>query len=755
MSGPSRRNVLSTGGALTISFALAGSGRGREAPGQPSGQASPAATTAPGSGGPGPPGSLKKTPFLDSWLRVGSDGRVTVFTGKVELGQGIKTPLIQLAAEELDIGPAKITLITADTARTPNEMFTAGSHSMQDSGTAIMNAAAQARAILLQAAAQRLNAPAERLSVRDGVVFAPDGRSLGYGALAAGLSLHVQAQPLSPLKSPARFTIVGRSMPRVDIPAKLTGGAAYVQDLRLPDMLHARVVRPPSSGATLTALDAGAVERMPGVVKVVREGSYLAVVADKEWPAIEAMRALTAAAQWRETAVLPDAGEIAQTLQGLPHRDIQVLEPSGARTPAAKTLSARYSRPYLSHGSIGPSCAVGLYDGRSLTVWTHSQGVYPLRDAISALLRMPKEQIRCIHAEGAGCYGHNGADDAGVDAAIIARAAPGRPVRVQWMRDQEFSGEPFGPAMVSEVEAALDASGRIVDWRYGVWSNTHSTRPPDAGWLPQNRLLPDPLPTPQPRPIPMPEGGGDRNSNPIYAIPNMDVVYHFVPQAPLRVSALRTLGGQHNVFSIESFMDELAQAAGIDPVQMRRNHLEDARALAVIDAAAGRFGWTAWRRRPDELHGRGFAFARYKNLAAYCAVALETTVDPVSGRVQVGRVVAAVDAGQAVNPDGIRNQIEGAVVQATSWVLFEEVTFDRQRITSRDWASYPILRFPAAPASVEVTVIDRPGEPFLGVGECGQGPASAAVANALAHATGRRLRDLPLSASKVKAAIGV
>ena len=754
MSAPSRRHVLSAGGALTIAFALAGSGQGAQTSAQPGGEGGGGANPAKG-GGPKPPGSLKTTPFLDSWLRVGADGRVTVFTGKVELGQGIKTPLIQLAAEELDLDPGRIVLITADTARTPNEMFTAGSHSMQDSGTAIMNAAAQARAILLQAAAQRLKAPVEQLTVRDGVVSAPGGRRIGYGALAQGLSLHVEAQPTSPLKRPGQFTLVGRSMPRVDIPAKLTGGAAYVQDLRWPDMLHARVVRPPSYGATLTALDSGPVEKMAGVIRVVREENYLAVVAEKEWHAITAMRALAAAAQWRETASLPQAGRIAETLQALPHREIQVLTTSGAAAPAAKTLSARYTRPWLSHGSIGPSCAVGHYDGRMLTVWTHSQGVYPLRDAIAALLRMPKEQVRCIHAEGAGCYGHNGADDAGADAAILARAIPGRPVRIQWMREQELQGEPFGPAMASEVQGSLDAAGRIVDWRYAVWSNTHSTRPPDAGWFLQNRLLPDPLPTPEPNPIPMPEGGGDRNSNPIYAIPNADVVYHFIPQMPLRVSALRTLGGQHNVFSVECFIDELAQAAGIDPVRMRKTHLEDPRALAVIDAAAGRFGWDLWRRAPNALHGRGFGFARYKNLAAYCAVALELTVDPVDGRVQVGRTVAAVDAGQAVNPDGIRNQIEGAIVQAASWTLFEEVSFDRQRITSRDWASYPILRFPAAPASVDVIVLDRPGEPFLGVGECGQGPASAAVGNALAHATGRRLRDLPLTAEKVKAAIEV
>jgi nicotinate dehydrogenase subunit B len=750
---PSRRQMLSAGGALVVSFALSSStsrSAGSSEPAEPF-----LVIKAPPVPAPNLPGSLKNTPFLDSWLRVEGDGRVTVFTGKVELGQGIKTPLIQLAAEELDVAPARITLITADTARTPNEMFTAGSHSMQDSGTAIMNAAAQARQLLVAAAARRLNADANHLVVRDGVVFAPDGRNLGYGPLAAGLSLHVQAQPPNGLKDPARFSVVGRSMPRVDIPGKLTGAPAYVQDMRPPGLLHARVVRQPSYGARLRSVDTAPIERMPGVVKVVRLGSFLAVVADREWQAIKALRALSQAARWDETAVLPDPANLHAALQAMPHKDIAVLDVTGPGAPPARTLSARYTRPYLSHGSIGPSCAVGLDDGAVLTVWTHSQGVYPLRDAIAALLRLPPERVRCIHAEGAGCYGHNGADDAGADAAIIAHAVPGRPVRVQWMREQEHLSEPFGPAMIGQVEASIDTAGRIVDWRYEVWSNTHTTRPIAGGLLLQNQALPDPLPVPPPQPIPMPEGDGDRNSIPLYAIPNAKVVYHFLPQMPVRVSALRTLGAQLNVFSIESFIDELALAAKRDPIRMRLDHLQDDRARATITAAADRFGWGRWTRRDDLMHGRGFAFARYKNLAAYCAVAMDLTVEPETGQVQIGKVVAAVDAGQAVNPDGIRNQIEGSIVQATSWTLYEEVAFNRQRITSHDWASYPILRFPTAPEAVEVIVIDRPGQPFLGVGECGQGPASAAIANALTDAIGVRLRDLPLNAAKVRAAIGV
>jgi len=722
----SRRALLAAGGGLVVAFSL----RAEE---------------------PVRPGSLKETPLLDAWIRVAPDGRVTVFTGKVEMGQGLKTALLQVAAEQLEVPPDRIELVTADTARTANEGFTAGSHSMQDSGTAILNAAAQVRDLLRDAAAGELGVAAETLSIANGTVTAPDGRTLVYGALAAKLNLHVQAQPKSSLKDPAAYRLIGTSMPRVDIPAKLTGGASYVQDIRLPGMLHARAIRQPGVGAKLLDFDTGPVERMPGVVQVVREGNYLAVVARKEWQAIKAMRALASIATWHETATLPDETTVLGKLRALPARDIPVLNWSAAAAAPVKRLKARYTRPYMMHGAIGPSCAVAqLVDGQ-MTVWTHTQGVFPLRAALAGLLRMPPDKVRCIQVEGSGCYGHNGADDVAGDAVLIARAVPGRPIRVQWMREQEHSNEPYGAAMIAEVEGATDAAGNIVDWDYGVWSNTHNRRPNVGGLMLQNAALPEALPVPPPAPIPMPEGGGERNSNPIYAFPNARVVSHFIPEMPVRVSALRSLGAYLNVFAIESFMDELAEGAGADPVEFRLRHLRDDRARTVISLAAEKFGWSAGKRG----EGRGFAFARYKNLGAYCAVALALRVEHETGQIRLGRVVAAVDSGQEVSPDGIRNQIEGAVVQAASWTLYEQVRFDRRRITSTDWSGYPIMRFPAVPESIAVHIVPRPGQPFLGTGEAGQGPTAAAIANAVRDATGVRLRDVPFSAAKLKAAIGV
>ena len=688
-----------------------------------------------------------------SWIRIDADGSITAFTGKAELGQGFKTAFQQIAAEELDVPFASLTVITADTGRTANEGYTSGSHSMQDSGTAILNAAAQARALLVQAAAAQLGVDAATLTVREGVVHAPDGRSAGYGTLAAGLSLQVPAQPGATLKEPAQYTLIGTPMPRVDIAAKVTGGVAFIQDMRLPGMLHARAVHAPG-GAALRHVDTDAVARMPGVVKVVQEGSYLAVVAEREWQAVKAWYALSAAAEWEKPAPLPQPASIHQTLLALPAKDIEVLRWSAPAAAPGMLFSARYTRPYLMHASIGPSCALALFEDGAMTVWTHTQGVFPQRAALAELLRLPQEQVRCIQVPGSGCYGHNGADDVAADAALIARAVPGRPVRVQWMREQENLDEPYGPAMIADAAAALDAHGRIVDWNYDVWSNTHNRRPNKGGLFMQNAALPDPLPVPPPAPIPMPEGGGDRNSNPLYAFPNAHVVYHFIPEMPLRVSAMRGLGAYLNVFAIESFMDELAEAAGADPVAFRLAHMRDARARDAIQAAADQFDWSK-AEPPRKGHGRGFAFARYKNLGAYCAIALDLSVEHETGYVRIGRVVAAVDSGQPINPDGIRNQIEGAIVQSASWTLYEQVDFTPAGVASRDWSGYPVLRFPAAPASVKVHIMDRPGQPFLGTGEAGQGPMAAAIANALRNATGARLRDLPLSPARVKSAIGV
>jgi nicotinate dehydrogenase subunit B len=732
-----RRRVLAGGGALIVSFSLSDTFAQDQAAPPPA---------------PKPPGSLATTPYLDSWIRIDADGGITVFTGKAEIGQGFRTACQQIAAEELDVPFSSLKVVTADTGRTANEGYTSGSNSMKDSGTAILNASAQVRGLLIAEAARRLDLPIDNFRTENGAVIAPDGRRFGYGDLVAGDVLHVQAQAKSRLKDPATYKVMGQSVPRVDIPAKVTGGAAYVQDMRLPGMVHARVVRPPSYGAQLIECDTTAVEKLPGVVRIIRNGNFLAVVATKEFESIKAMRALSAATRWRQTPGLPKQSELSSVLTGLPSQDSTIFERGDPSSVAQKTIEVTYTRPYQSHGSIGPSCAVAQSINDTMTVWTHTQGVYPDRQGIAEMLRVPPASVRVIHVEGSGCYGHNGADDAAADAALIARELPGVPVRVQWMREQEHAWEPFGPAMVTRLKASLDDSGMISAWNFEVWSNTHSMRPGGAGSMLAAQHMAQPFALPAPKPIPLPEGGGDRNAIPIYKFPNARVVHHFIPAMPVRVSAMRALGAYHNVFSIESFMDELAGLAGADPVEFRLKHLEDQRGRDVIEKAASSFGWRkGGKARSDR--GFGFAFARYKNLAAYCAVASEVEVDRETGRPRLVRAVAAVDSGQVVNPDGLTNQIEGAILQSASWTLYEAVTFDDTRITSIDWQTYPILRFGAVPESVEVHIINRPGLPFLGSGETGQGPAAASIANAIANATGKRLRDLPLTRRKIKDAI--
>jgi nicotinate dehydrogenase subunit B len=738
MNGPirfNRRSVLAGGGALIVSFSLGDAFADDPAPAAPK-----------------PPGSLAETPYLDAWIRIDADGTITAFTGKAELGQGFKTAFQQIAAEELDVPFTSVNVVTADTGRTANEGYSSGSNSTKYSGTAIQNAAAQVRELLIAEAARRFELPTESLKTQGAAVIAPDGRKLGYGELVAGDMLHVQAQPKSKLKDPATYSIMGQPVPRVDIPAKVTGGAAYIQDMRLPGMVHARVVRPPSYGAELTAVDSVAVEKLPGVIKVVRDGNFLAVVAAKEYQAVKAMRALSSAAKWRETARLPKQDDLPDVITRLPSQDTTIYQQSNPSAASTKTIEASYTRPYQAHGSIGPSCAVAQSVNDAMTVWTHTQGVYPDRAGIAEMLRVPPASVRLIHVEGSGCYGHNGADDAAADAALIARALPGVPVRVQWMREQEHAWEPFGPAMVTKLKASLDGNGAIVDWNFEVWSNTHSMRPGGAGAMLAAQHMAQPFAVPAPKPLPLPEGGGDRNAIPFYKFPNAKVVHHFIPAMPLRISAMRALGAYHNVFSIESFMDELALAAGSDPVEFRLKHLDDPRGRDVIEKAAKEFGWQNGQKAPPD-RGYGFAFARYKNLAAYCAIATEVEVNRQSGRPRLVRAVAAVDSGQVVNPDGLTNQIEGAILQSMSWTLYESVSFDDTRVTSIDWQTYPILRFDAVPEKVDVHIINRPGQPFLGSGETGQGPAAASIANAIANATGKRLRDLPLTRKRIKDAI--
>ncbi|GGD11110.1 xanthine dehydrogenase family protein molybdopterin-binding subunit [Aureimonas glaciei] len=744
----SRRGVLLGTGSLVLAFSM------RDVFAQ--------TTTSPGSetqnfeaveeAAPDLPGSLKTNPDLESWIRIDAAGRATVFTGKAELGQGIKTAVLQIAAEELEMPFESLSLIGPDTSESPNEGYTAGSHSIQDSGTAIRNVAAQIRDLLITEGARRWNLPFDQLKAEAGAVVAPDGRRLAYGDLVAGEIITGRAQPNSRLKPTDTFREMGTPRQRIDIPGKVTGGAAYVQDMRPDGMVHGRVIRPPSPGARLVSVNTGPVEALPGVLKVVRDGSFLGVLAEKEWQAITAMRQLSALVQWEERESLPDAASLAESIIALPAEDGLVAETGQLGTAGLDPFEVTFTRPYQAHGSIGPSCAVAVLDAGVTTVWTHTQGVFPDRAAISEMLRVAPEAVRCVHVEGSGCYGHNGADDAAADAALLAQALPGRPVRLQWMREQEHAWEPFSPGMVTKVRAGTDASGTIVDWAYEVWSSTHNSRPGGAGALLPAQHLAAPF-TPKPPKLQLtPEGNGDRNSNPLYAFPNRNVVWHFIKEMPLRVSALRGLGAYMNVFSIENAMDDLAKKANADPVEFRLRHLQDDRARAVVEKAAAAFGWKAGQAAPAN-HGYGFAFARYKNLAAYCAVAMEVMVEPDTGRVRMIRANAAVDAGEVVNPDGVANQVQGGIVQSASWTLYEAVTFDRTRVTSVDWSTYPILRFDALPQTIDVEIVPRPGTPFLGAGECSQGPGGSALANAITHAIGRRITDLPLTRERIRAAI--
>ena len=694
------------------------------------------------------PGSLKSTPWLDAWIKIERNGKVTVCSGKVELGTGVRTALLQIAAEQLELAPSSIFFIAGDTSLTPNEGFTAGSHTIPDSGTALFHASAQVRALLLEGAAAKLNASAGSLTIRDGKITSPDGRSIDYGTAITGIDLHRQASSSSQLKPPDSYKLIGQSVHRLDIPGKVTGGASYLQDLRPPNMVHARVIRPPVQGARLTSVDIAAAERLPGVLKVIRDGSYLAAVASDEWSAITAMRALTVSSRWDGGADLPKPQTIHATLQALPAEDIVILDEGNMKTPQMRSFKARYTKQYLMHGSIGPSCALALLEDGKMTVWTHTQGVFPLRHALAELLGMPAEQVRCIHTEGSGCYGQNGADDVAADAALIARAMPGRPVRVQLMRDQENQWEPFAPAMITEVEAGLDHTGRISHWHYELWSGSHNERPGNAGKLAPSWFLSKPLVPSPSLPMLQPEGGGDRNALPLYNIPNARITNHFLPHSPLRSSAMRSLGAHINIFSIESTMDELSAMAATDPVEFRLRHLTDTRAQDVVRTAAKQFGWE--HREKKRNRGTGFAFGQYKNLMAYVAIALELEVQPDTGKVNILRVVAAVDCGQIVNPDGVKNQIEGGILQSASWTLYEQLQFSTDGIKSIDWSSYPIMRFSQVPAKVEVYLLERPGLPFLGVAEAAQGPMAGALANALAQATGKRLRNLPLAGPQLR-----
>ena len=705
------------------------------------------------------PVSLVQTPDLDAWVRINSDGTITLFTGKVEFGQDIRTSIAMIGAEELDVSLERIRVVMGDTAQTPNEGYTVSSMSLQTTGNAIRYAAADVRQIALTAAREALDAPIERLAITDGTITdAASGRSVTYWDLFGGKRFGCRVTGVGRPKRPESYRIVGKYTGRLDLLAKVTGDACFIHDLDLPGMVHGRIIRPPGYGARLISVDKSAVSQMPGVIQVVRDGSFLAVLAEREEQAVQAMEMLRKTATWEPGKALPSQETLFDHLLSRPDQAFLVVDGTPVNDPippiktpagATQTLGATYQRPYHMHASLGPSAAVAQWIDGKLTVWTHNQGVYPLRVDLARVLEMSEDDIRAIHMDGPGCFGHNGADDAALDAALLARALPGRPVSVKWMRADENVWEPYGSPAVIKIQASLNPDGHVIDWNHDVWSYTHTNRPRGekgkSGLLAAYHLA-EPFAPPQSRPNMGPMGGIHRNADPLYTFPRRRIVKHFLPDSPLRVSALRGLGSYANVFAIESFMDELAHATGADPIEFRLRHLGDERARAVIRAAAEKAG-----RRPDN-QGRGIAFARYKNRQSYLAMVVDVSVNRADGHIRLERAVIAADAGQIVNPDAVRNQLEGVIIQSSSWTLKEQVAFDPGGITSVDWDSYPIFRFTDAP-KIETVLLNRPGRPYLGIGEGAQGPIPAAIANAVFDTVGIRLRRIPFTPERVKGAL--
>jgi len=697
------------------------------------------------------PPLLADNPRLDQWVAFPEPGRVRVSTGRVEIGQGVLTAMQQIAAEELDVSPERIRLQTGDTDLTPNEGYTAGSQSIQFGGVALRLACAEVRGLFLDHAASAFGYARADLGMRDGAII-HRGASTGhdYWSLASAIDLARHASGRAPIKPASEHQIVGRSAKRVDLAAKVFGGPAFVHDMAMDGMVHARIVRQPRRGATIKAIDEAAIRRAAKApIELLRDGNFLAILGMDE-TTVEAVAAVAPGhVAWDGVDPINPAQEEARWLLQQPSLDRVVGAPPGDAAPAARRCEASYTRMHIAHASVAPSCAMALYRDGHLEVWSHTQGVYPLKAALARTLKLDPAAISVRHVQGPGCYGHNGADDAAADAAVLAVRKPGIPVRVRWRREEEFGFEPVSPAMVTTVHATLDAAGRPADWTTEIWSGRHSSRPGGGGNLLAAEALPDPPPAPPPTESSNAPGAGTRNGEPLYDFPAKRIHHHLIAETPVRTSSLRGLGATLNVFAIESFMDELALEAGEDPVAYRLSVLADKRARAVVERVARMSGW-----RPGVPggtgSGRGIAFARYKNLAAYAAVVAEVEVEE---SVRVTRVWCASDAGLVISPDGAINQLEGGIVQAVSWALKEGVRLDTAGISSRDWESYPVIKFSEVPEIACELVGAVSDNPPLGIGEASGGPTVAAIGNAVAHALGARLRDLPLTRERVMAAL--
>jgi CO/xanthine dehydrogenase Mo-binding subunit len=702
------------------------------------------------SGHPSLPPLLETNPRLDQWVKFSAPGKVTVSTGRVEIGQGVLTSMRQIAADELDVSLDRIDLQTGDTDLTPNEGYTAGSQSIQYGGVALRLACAEVKSLLLDAAAARVGAARDELAVADGAITragAPTGQD--YWSLAPSVDLSRRATAAARPKT--RRSEIGRNAPRVDLGGKVFGAPSFVHDMAVDGMVHARVVRQPRRGATVASIDEAAIRRAAkGDIDIVRDGNFVAILSADETVVDNAAAVAPGQVSWDGLDPINPGQEEARWLLQRPSIDRNLGPEPVNPAPGQARYEASFTRMHIAHASIGPSSALALYKDGHLTVWSHTQGVYPLKAALARTLKLDPAHISVKHAQGPGCYGHNGADDAAADAAVIAMRRPGVPIRVRWRREEEFGFEPVSPAMVTTVRALLDAEGRPTDWTTEIWSGRHSSRPGGGGNLLAAEALPDPPPAPPPADPPESNGGGGtRNGEPLYAFPAKRIIHHLVAETPVRTSSLRGLGATINVFAIESAMDELAERAGMDPVAYRLSVLQDPRAKAVVAHVAKMAAWQPGLPVGTGT-GRGIGFAMYKNRAAYCAAVADVEVDEA---VRVSKIWCAADAGLVINPDGALNQLEGGVIQGISWALKEGVRLDSAGISSRDWESYPVLRFSEVPEVFCELVGADSDLPPLGIGEASGGPTVAAIGNAVAQALGARLRDLPLSRERVMDAL--
>jgi len=730
-----RRDFLKTTGSLVVTFPLVGALAG-------------CAATAPAKDPEQLVGKTLATDQVDGFLAIDANGNVLVFSGKVDLGTGLRTAMTQIAAEELSVSLERVTVVQGDTLLTPDQGVTFGSLSIQNGGMQIRQAAATAREALAVEGARKLSVPRSDVAVRDGRVEA-GGRSVTYGDIIGDRTFALKVDPNAKWKDPSTFTIVGKSVQRLDIPGKVTGRFTYMQDFKVPGMLHARVVRPAAMKANLVAVDDSAAKAVPGFVATVRDGNFLAVVAQTEWGAIKAARALRV--QWSPWDGLPDQTRIWEYVRKTKVNKDETLQTAGnsadALAGAARKLSATYDFAIHTHGSLGPSCAVADFKNGKLTSWSASQQTHLLRLQMAQMLKMKPEDVRCIYIDGAGCYGRNGHEDAAADAALIARQL-GKPVRVQWTRADEHGWDPKGPPTLLDYRGALDAGGNIVGWESEVFI-------PDRPSQISVTLLPAEL-ADLPR-EPAHPGNIFQGLAIPYTVPNIKAVAHWLAETPFRPSWIRTPGRMQNTFGNECFLDECAAAAGADPLEYRRRNLKDARGLDLIDHLVKLASWTP-RGKPgsnvngDVAYGRGVSYTKYELVRTYVGVVADVEVNRRTGRVRVTKFFVAHDCGQIINPDGLRNQIEGNVVQTVSRTLIENLKYSRSTVTSLDWASYPILTFPDVPA-IAIDLIDRPNERPWGAGEPTAAVVPSAISNAIYDATGVRMRSVPFTPDKVLAAL--